>query len=423
MKRILFMILSLCVVLISTSCNIFQSPEESRMNPISASTLSNEVNVDKQIIDSYNQFGMELFNQISQEKKEENIFLSPYSISAALSIVYNGANSTTKDAMAEMLHIKGIDLKALNEANHSLKKKLENSDSKVTLNIANSLWYRENSNINMKEEFIKHNQDFYDGKVEGLDFSKSESMDIINEWVYNQTNGKIQKVGDSISPNVLLFIINAIYFQGDWTKPFLEHNTKEDHFYLSDGTIKKVKLMNQQGSFQYAEQENYQAIQLPYGDEKFNMMIILPKENIGLEKVQQQFLTNTNEWDIPFKELEGNIYLPSFQMKFDISLNDVLKDLGMEVAFDQNSADFSNMSETSSNQNLYISKVQHQSFIDVNENGTEAAAVTSVTVVFTSAIESSHLFEMKVNRPFFFVIQEQETDKKLFLGSVVDPTM
>ena len=235
----------------------------------------------------------------------------------------------------------------------------------------------------------------------------------------NSTNGKIKDiVDDPLDPETVAILINAIYFNGDWKYPFEKANTVKRPFYLSDGTTKDVSLMSLRKKLAYMENENFQAVTLPYGDGEMSMKIFLPKEGISLDEFQKT-LTNENwtAWNAEFNSTDGTILLPKFQVEYEIELNDSLKNLGMYSAFDER-ANFSKMiKETNS---ILISKVKQKTFIHVDEKGTEAAAVTSVTIAPTSA-PINDPFHMEVNRPFFFAITDNESDTILFMGSISNP--
>lgn len=203
------------------------------------------------------------------------------------------------------------------------------------------------------------------------------------------------------------------------TKPFDEKLTKEGDFYVADGSTKKVSMMSQSGKFEYLEEDAFQAIRIPYGQGKMSMDIFLPNENSNLQAFYEQLsVENWQKWSTRFKTEEGTIRLPRFQMEYEVSINDALKLLSMELAFDKNKANFQKM--TSIPPNVYINEVKHKTFLEVNEEGTEAAAVTSIEMGVASA--PMFQFEMNVNWPFFFVIRDQQSGSILFMGSILEPT-
>lgn len=360
-------------------------------------------------IDSYNQFGFNLFQRLHDQ---ENILLSPVSIALALSMAYNGAAGETQAAMAETLLVADIDLERLNQSNKLLVQLLQASD--VTVAIANSLWLREGTSF--LPDFIENNRAYYDAQVSELDFGSAGAAPTINKWVKDRTKGLIKGiVEDPIHPMTLAFLINAVYFQGDWTDAFTAAQTQDNSFHSISGPV-TVPFMNKTASFDYLEDKDLQAIRLPYGKGNMAMYVFLPKD---LDEFHEQ-LTEEQwaDWRVSFESARGELSLPKFKFEYEETLNEVLAALGMEVAFDPLAADFSNMVQ--GDDNVYISEVKHKAFIEVDEKGTEAAAVTSVGMRVTS-MPPEPSFTMKVDRPFFFMIHDQQTDAILFMGSVYDP--
>lgn len=383
---------------------------------------------DQEILDSFdlslagknNEFGMKLFEKLLEE--EEEVFISPVSIAAALSMTYNGARGETREAMAEVLEIAGVDKERLNENNLAFLYLLQEADPSVKLSIANSLWMREG--MEFDPEFVKENERYYHASVKELDFDSPEAADIINRWVYDRTEGLIEDIIEPpINPLTVLFLINAIHFQGDWTETFDEEKTREDTFYIGDEETVTHPFMYRSGEFCYYEEEGeFQAVRIPYGEEEtVAMYVFLPHRDRCVQEFFETF--KEREWEElsqGFNRTEGNLYLPRFSMEYEASLNEYLKALGMEVAFDEGRADFFDMVPWEEKPRLFVSEVKHKSFIDVDEKGTEAAAATSVEITLESVPASQ--FDMKVDRPFFFMIHEEETDAVLFMGSVSDPS-
>jgi len=374
--------------------------------------------VDQRLSSANNRLGFEIFHQLRKEEAEENLFISPASILAALTMTYNGAEGETREAMEETLHFKDMSREEVNEAFADLLSILKNPDPKVEMAIANSLWAREG--IDFKEDFLGRNEEFFKAEVAELDFDDPEAVDIINSWVEENTGGKIEDIIEPpINPLTVLFLINAIYFHGEWSEQFDPALTEEIPFTLPGGDEKEHPVMFQDNDFSYLETDLFQAVRLPYGDEeRIGMYVFLPGEEASLEGFYDQLdAGNWAEWSDSFFTREGEVGLPRFSFDYEISLNDVLKDLGMAIAFDDSAADFSGMREIPPR--LYISEVKHKSFIEVNEEGTEAAAATSVEVTVESAMPDS--FSMIVDRPFFFAIADDMTGSILFMGSLLEP--
>ena len=371
---------------------------------------------DAKLVDANNKFGFKLFSEIlKSHSNEDNIFVSPSSIAIALAMAYNGASGSTQQAMAKTLELQGMSLPEINSAYATLKDLLENPDPQVQLTIANSLWA--NQEATLQPNFIQSAQEFYKAKVTNLDFQDAASANTINKWVQDSTRGKINNIVEKIEPDQVLFLINAIYFKGQWSNQFDKSQTAEHPFKSISGEQKKHPMMSQTGEYRYYENDQFQAISLPYGEDgKVSFYIFLPKEESNLQTFYQNLnFDNWEKWMSQFRSRDGFIRLPRFKMDYDITLNDALKALGMAEAF-SNQANFSGMGE-----NLKISQVKHKTFVEVNEEGTEAAAATSVGMVPTSFREKPEPFRMIVDRPFFSAIRDNQTGSILFMGSITDP--
>ena len=374
--------------------------------------------VDGSVVTANTKLGFSLFNEIRKTEQDKNIFISPFSISVALAMTLNGAAGETEQAMTNTLQLHGLDSESINTGYAGLRQTLLTSDPKVTLTIANSLWARQG--FSFKPDFLQRNTQFFGAEISTLDFDNSSASKTINQWVDTNTNGKIQRiVGDQIDPITVLFLINAIYFKGTWQKEFDPSKTREGPFHLANGDEKQVPMMRQQRWYPYYREENFQAISLAYGDGQMSMYIFLPDResdlNIFLENLNAESWEN---WMSQFHEQDVSLVMPKFKLEYGKTLNDPLKALGMDVAFDPELADFSRMASLEFG-NLYIEKVVHKTFVEVNEEGTEAAAATSVEVGVKSVPPPPISFS--VDRPFFFAIRDNETKTVLFMGVVVEP--
>lgn len=373
--------------------------------------------VDAKIMTAHTKFGFKLFSEILKQnssKDNRNVFISPISVAIALAMTYNGASGETQQAMAQTLELEGINLQEINSANATLIEALQNPDEKVQLTIANSLWARQD--VLLKPDFLQRNQNFYKANVTNLDFSVPNAANVINDWVQQNTRGKVDRIIDNISPDEVLFLINAVYFKGKWTTEFDAKQTSDYPFYLATGGQKQHPMMSQSGKYRYYENKEFQAASLPYGsDGRLSLYVFLPRQDSSLAEFSQNLNAESWEkWMTQFRNRQGSIRLPRFKIEDDITLNDTLKALGMGVAFGEE-ADFSGISD-----NLTLSEVKHKTFVEVNEEGTEAAAVTSVGVTLVSApVEQP--FEMIVDRPFFCAIRDNQTGAVLFMGSIVEP--
>ncbi|MDJ1175338.1 serpin family protein [Roseofilum capinflatum] len=377
-------------------------------------TLDTPVN--SQLTDAQTRFSFKLWQHLLAEQEKENILISPSSVAIALTMTYNGASGETQTAMHDALELQGMSLSEVNQAYADLKQSLEQNDPSVQLKLANSLWGR--NDINFKPDFLEQTQTYYDANLRSLDFTDPATPKHINHWVSQQTQGKIPQIVDRINPNDLLFLINATYFKGDWQNEFNPNLTQNRPFYLPNGQEKQHPMMFQTGSYDYLETEHFQAIRLPYGEGRFSLYVFLPQPNQSLSQFYSQLNSTTwQTWLGQFTQQDGSITLPRFQLEYGVELKPVLSALGMDIAFSQN-ADFSGIDPSAK-----IDRVKHKTFIEVNEKGTEAAAVTSVGIVATSIRPPSNPFEMVVDRPFFYAIYDQETQTPLFLGSMVNPAI
>ena len=371
----------------------------------------------EKITDSNNQLGFTVLSE-AEPNKDGNIFISPTSLFMALSMVYNGADGVTKDEMAKVLQVEGIEANELNQANASLMNLFHSSSEKVQLNIANSIWL--NENYHFQDEFAQNNRDYFNAEIQEIDIYDSESPKMINQWVKEKTNGKIEEIVDSpLDPDLVTVLINAIYFKGDWKYEFDESQTEDRMFYLKDGSTKDVPLMRLEEKLAYMENEALQAVSLPYGEEnEMSMNIILPKENMDIEEFQTMLTyENWQKWTSEFQVKEGTLLLPKFQLEYEATLNDMLKKLGMTTAFAKG-ANFGKMIQEGDP--LWISQVKQKTYLDVNEKGTEAAAATSVEIV-TESFSPEGPFRMEVNRPFVIAITENRSNTILFLGEINNP--
>ncbi len=369
--------------------------------------------LEKQLAESGNTFGFQLFKEIVMERPDSNIFISPLSVSFALGMTYNGAAGATEDSMRTTLGFADLSKEQINETYQSLMTFLTGLDPKVQFQIANSIWYR--LGFHVEQPFIDINQTYFDAEVRGLDFTAQEALDTINNWVYDKTYGKIEEVIDFIHPLTVMFLINAIYFKADWTVQFDPDLTRDEPFIKDDGTGVISKMMVKEGDIQYFETDDFQAVDLPYGNGQFSMTILLPKPdkrvNDLIDAISPEDWT---QWMTSFSTQNVHLNMPRFKVEFEMKLNDVLKALGMGIAF-SGAADFSNINRDAE---LFISLVLHKTYVEVDEEGTEAAAVTVVELrEFSSGVTT-----MVLNRPFIYVIRERVSNTIVFMGKMSDPS-
>ena len=375
----------------------------------------NTKSLDSHLIEANTKFGFKLFSEILKQNESKNIFISPTSVALALNLLYNGASGQTQQEMATVLELKGINRSDINAANQTLLATLENLAPEIVLSIANSVWIRQNFPFN--QQFRQQVKQFYQATATELDFNSPKAAEIINQWVRENTRGQISQIIDSVAPADVLFLINAIYFKGNWSEKFDPSRTTQKPFYLPDGSHKQYPAMSQSSEYFYYENKLFQLVRLPYGRKQVSMYVFLPRKHSNLDIFHQQLTRhNWENWMRRLSKREGYLELPSFKLEYEITLNPTLKALGMESIFDGSSADFSAMTS----HRVGVSEVKHKTFVEVNEEGTEAAAVTSIAVRL-SAVISSPPFRMIVARPFFYAIRDEHTGLILFMGSIFAP--
>ncbi|MCL1491218.1 MAG: serpin family protein [Pseudanabaena sp. Salubria-1] len=396
-----------------TTTNTAESPK-----PIIHNRPNNrKVKLDDRLVASSTSFGFNLFDRLAKQDPNKNIFISPSSVAIALSMTYNGASGETQEAIAKALELQNIKIDEINDYNRNIQELLANGDTNVELNIANSLWARKD--IALEQTFLNKVKEFYQAEISNLDFKDSKAANTINAWVKKNTKDKIDKIVDRIEPDSMLFLINAVYFKGKWEAPFEKSLTKPQPFTLADGTKIQHPTMSRSGEYRYYDAPTFQAISLPYGTGRFSMEIFLPKAKSNLLEFQKQLTAkNWQEWSTKFTRKEGLIQLPRFKVEYETSLKSALQNMGMAIAFDSDKADFRNLSTVKA----FIGEVKHKTFVEVNEEGTEAAAATSIEMKVTSASPSEEPpFQMIVDRPFFFTISDRQTGTIIFMGAIQNP--
>jgi serpin B len=382
--------------------------------PASSSSVSAE-DVEA-LVRGNNAFAFDLYSVVSS--REGNLFVSPYSISSALAMTYAGARGNTAAQMADVLHY-DLAPDRLHQSFSELNKAFNAGGAGYRLSVANALWSQ--VGLRFLPEYISVAEKHYDAGLREVDFvfHTEEARSIINRWVEARTENKIV---DLIGPGVLdpltrLVLTNAIYFKGQWEQPFRPEQTEEAPFYLSSGKQAIVPFMHQIGTFKYAETGSAQVLELPYSGNELAMTVLLPKPDSSLAELEAAIRTDGIQAILEgLTPIKVDVKLPRFKFEAELSLNEYLQHLGMTDAFDDNMADFSGISDTF----LYITHVLHKAFIEVNEEGTEAAAATAV-VVGTKSIRLDLPKVFMADRPFVFLIRDLRTGSILFLGRMADP--
>ena len=368
-----------------------------------------------------NLFAFELFQELNATPSEtdKNLFISPLSISLALGMTYNGASGVTADEMQETLNLNELTITESNEGVKCLMNVLEQTDQtddQVQIDIANSIWSKQEYNV--KAELIDIVENYFDGEIKPLDFADPAALDIIHGWISDNTNGKITEILDQIPANAVMYLINAIYFKGNWKYSFDETLTTDKTFFKEDGSTYMTPFMKQEGDFNYLSTTKFSAIDLPYGNDNLSMTAFLPKDGYKVNDIIEDLNEeNWNTWLADLDSTNVQITFPKFKLEYKILLNDALKTLGMPRAF-SSGAEFDNLFEEQLS--LAISRVLHKTFIEVNEVGTEAAAVTVVEIVETSA---QILPTFNANRPFVYVIRDKVEGSIVFIGKMMEPSV
>ncbi len=369
--------------------------------------------ISQDVVEGSSQFAFDLFKKLNAEDKGKSIFISPLSISTALTMTYNGAETSTKEVMEKTLGFKDIDRDIINESYSNLLNYLENADKKIELNIANSIWIRHGQEV--KENFLSNNESNFNAEIDTLDFSKDSAVSTINEWIDNATKGKINRMLEPpINPNVVMYLINAIYFKGEWSKQFNPERTYDSTFKTFEGSDLTVKMMSLKDKVLYTEGDDYKAVRLPYGNGKMSMYAILPNEDVSInEFIEGMTVKKWNDIRNSVTETDDVLLqIPRFKLEYGIkNLNETLKYLGMGEAFSEN-ADFSGIRE-----GIYISRVLHKAVIEVNEEGSEAAAATVVEMAESAVVDPITFI---ADRPFMFIITNDTTGSVLFMGKLLN---
>ena len=362
-----------------------------------------------EVIGASNRFAFDLLAQANSARA--NLFLSPLSASMALGMTMNGASGETWNQMRDVLGFGALAEEEINAGYQSLLELLVDLDPSVETALGNSVWTRQGFPVHAA--FLAAVRDAFGAEVAELDFANPSASARINEWVRAATNGRIEDIVPAvIPPTVVMYLINAIYFKAPWTFQFDPSDTRTAPFHLDDGTTQDVSLMTLRRELPYLENSRFQAVDLPYGGSAFSMTILLPRPDVSVDDLAGSLDAMT--WrDIAggLTETELLLFLPRFRMEYERTLNDDLAALGMVDAFDHRA----NLERLSPVPGLWISSVKQKSWVEVNEEGTEAAAATVVTVVESAGPG------VRADRPFLFLIRERLSGTILFVGKVANP--
>ena len=371
---------------------------------------------DRRVADGSTAFALGLFRAVAAERPDANVSLSPLGAWLALAMTMQGAAGTTLDSMRVALGVAGIAPESVSAAAGRMMRSLRGADGTVNLRIANAIWASRRFDIAPRfADAVTHG---FNAPVMRADFGDPRVVGEINAWAARETSNRITKVVDRLDPDLAMLLLNATYFKGAWARPFDPARTQDTVFTLAAGATVPVKLMRQQARMRYAESAEWQAAELPYGNGALAMVVLVPKRAHSVHALLRGLDTAT------WSRLRGTLAmrevalaLPRFRLEWDGVLNDALASLGMGVAFSPRRADFTRMSP--GEEDLFVSRVRQKTFVDVNEERTEAAAVTSVEVMVTSAPPPPAV--IRADRPFVFVIHERASGAVLFVGKVMRP--
>lgn len=385
------------------------------MTGCTGDTVFDADKVDMELVKRNTEFCFDIFSRLNEEDPDKNVFISPISISTVLSMTLQGAGTTTKDGMMKTLKYDGANLNKINESYRYMLDYYDKIDKKIQLDINNSIWIKEGKKV--KEDFIDINKDVYNAYVTELDFSNNNAADKINKWISDSTKKKITKMIDAPIPqNVAMYLINAIYFKGDWTEKFKKENTFSTKFYSGNGQTKEIMMMKRVDEIEYGAKDDFKVVRLPYGKGKTSMYCVLPAENVSINDFIMTL--DIDKWEEIKSSIskvdDVTINIPRFKIEYGIkNLNDCLISMGMEEAFSDR-ADFSGISD----ERLFISNVIHKAIIEVNEEGSTAVGATVVQINEMAAPFDPPSFI--ANRPFLFFITEDTTGTILFMGKLYD---
>lgn len=409
----------LIISFISILCFILSCKKEKTDTPGEFKQV-NLTEKQKQLINTSNAFGFEFFKKVNEiSGSDANMMVSPLSVSMALGMTRNGAANGTLEAMTSTLGFSVMNDTAINQSYKYIIETFTGLDPKVKLQIANSIWY--NNTFTVEQPFVLANQQYFDASVTKLDFSSPTAVGTINSWVNEKTNTLIPKIIDEIPAEAVMYLVNAVYFKGQWKYQFDKSKTEQKPFHLYNGTELQVASMTQHETIPFYSGPGFAAIELPYNQGNYVMSLLLPDAGKTVDDVITQLSqANWNTWNTQFSDKDIQLQLPKFKYEYnEKQMKPILTDMGMDVAFDPINADFTRINKDGG---LYISKVIHKTYIETNEEGTEAAAVTAVEVGVTSA-GPDQTYYFTINRPFVYFIQEKSTGTILFIGTVMNPNL
>lgn len=377
--------------------------------------------IEPERIQAMNTMGLHILQQMSAKEKGDgnNLLISPYSIAAAIGMAYNGSVGETRQEMAEVMGWSGLEMERVNASQAALQQLLTHPGNGIEIGIANSMWMKDG--IPVEETYKTTIQQTYEAELRILNGQPTQAKEEINQWVKQHTEGMIPNLmQEPPEKEALMILVNAIAFDGNWMDEFDPEYTTDDEFKLANGKALSVPMMHQKKQFQYSENKDWQAVRLPYGEGQMHLLVVLPREGRTLDQVQQQLLDAPKRLDADSEYRLVELSLPRFRAEYGVNLRETLQQMGMEMAFDPYAANFTGMISPGPNLQAYIGQIQHHAVMEVNEQGTVAAASTMVGMAAGSAPPTDPV-KMNVNRPFMIAVVDESTDAWVFAGSIYNP--
>ncbi len=402
-RKLIIILLLVLLVLNITGCAIQKTNKD---------TIENQVKPNTELTKNMADWAVELFKETYQEG--ENLLISPTSVLMALSMTANGADNETLAQMEKVLG-RGLTIDEINKSIAAYLKKIEDVED---VHIANSIWINAIESLKIKDEFVNTNKKYYNAEIYSEVFS-DKTADKINNWVDKNTHGMINKLIDNISPQSIMYLINAIAFESEWEEEYAEYHVFDDIFTNHEGEEKNIEMMFSEEDKYFDDGKAIGFIKL-YKDNKFSFVAILPNEDVELKDyISEMSGEGLSNLISSYRKAKVDAYLPKFTYSYDIKMKDVLVNMGIVNAFNEFKADFSKIADAGA-ENIYINQVIHKTFIEVDEKGTKAAAVTGVEMNITSAVIDEERYIVRLDRPFIYMIIDNETNTPLFMGVVTD---
>jgi len=380
--------------------------------------MGSTVRVDERLIAANTDFAFRLFREVAGAKMDRNTVISPCGASMALSLAHDGALGKTQKAMSACLGFRRMSREEVNEANAALLANLRNPGKGVELAVANAVWVDRRAPI--VPGFFDAAREFYGAESTNMDFTSPRAASLMDKWVRRKTKGRIRNIAHDTGELTRACLTNAVCFRGVWTRRFERERTGYQPFFLAEDRYKGVLMMSQEAKLRYCQSDSFDAAALPYGAGRMSMYVFVPKRHSSLaEFLQHLNRANWERWMSGFRKTKTVIALPRWKSDCRVDLRPACGRLGMEIAFDRDRANFRGMCRCDASDNVYLDALEQRTFVEVNEEGTEAAAATFV--LFHA--QAAPFARVIANRPFFFAIRDDTTGQILFMGTVVDPTV